>query len=170
MTKKLEELFELDSTDEQEIEIAEKQPSIDPTLISTDTLNAIEKIENALPQVKDLSTSDHELDELSDLAKNAFNNLMDLGMQTDPRFSAEIFSVGGVMLGHALTAKTAKINKKLKMVDLQLKKAELDRKLSLVKPEKEEPTPLGVGKVMDRNELLKMLMETGSTKNDNKDK
>jgi hypothetical protein len=31
------------------------------------------------------------------------------------------------MLGHALTAKTAKLNKKLKMVELQMKKVKLDQ-------------------------------------------
>jgi hypothetical protein len=60
------------------------------------------------------------------------------------------------MLGHAITAKTAKINKKLKMLDLQLKKAQLDQKTA-EKTEEIESTPLGEGKVLDRNELLKML-------------
>ena len=60
------------------------------------------------------------------------------------------------MLGHAITAKTAKINKKLKMLDLQLKKAGLEQKIAS-KTEEVESTPLGEGKSLDRNELLKML-------------
>lgn len=130
----------------------------------------MEKIENALPQVRGLEASDDEMDELSKLAKESFNTLMDLGMQVDSRFSAEIFSVAGNMLGHALTAKTAKINKKLKMIDLQLKKAELDRKLSAVKPEKLEETPLGTGNIVDRNELIKMIMNNAASKTNNNDK
>jgi hypothetical protein len=130
----------------------------------------VEKIENALPQVRGLEASDDEMDELSKLAKESFNTLMDLGMQVDSRFSAEIFSVAGNMLGHALTAKTAKINKKLKMIDLQLKKAELDRKLSAVKPEKLEETPLGTGNIVDRNELIKMIMNNAASKTNNNDK
>ena len=59
------------------------------------------------------------------------------------------------MLGHAITAKTAKINKKLKMLDLQLKKAQLDAK-NAAKNEEIENTPLGDGKALDRNELLRM--------------
>jgi hypothetical protein len=59
-------------------------------------------------------------------------------------------------LGHAITAKTAKINKKLKMLDLQLKKAQLDQKVAS-KVEEVENTPVGQGQVLDRNELLKML-------------
>jgi hypothetical protein len=61
------------------------------------------------------------------------------------------------MLGHAITAKTAKINKKLKMLDLQMKKAQLDQK-ALAKNEEIEATPLGEGKSLDRNELLKLLI------------
>ena len=140
------------------------------SLINSDTLAAIEKIELALPQVRGLESSDQEMDELASMATEAFNNLMDLGMQVDPRFGAEIFSVGGAMLGHALTAKTAKINKKLKMLDLQLKKADLDRKLAQAAPEKTEETPLGTGSIVDRNELIKMIMANAANKNDNKDK
>jgi hypothetical protein len=64
--------------------------------------------------------------------------------------------VASNMLGHAITAKTAKLNKKLKMIDLQLKKAQLDQKLAS-KSEEIENTPVGEGKALDRNELLKML-------------
>lgn len=172
MTKKLEELFELDSSQEilEESIVEPEEPKISKDLISTETLEIIEKIEKALPQVRDLENSDSELDELGTLAKNAFNDLLDLGMQVDSRFSAEIFNSASSMLGHALTAKTAKINKKLKMIDLQLKKAELDRKLSVQNKQLPNETPLGTGQVLDRNELIKMIMSNANTKNDKNDK
>ena len=44
-------------------------------------------------------------------------------MNVDSRWASDIFGVASTMLGHAITAKTAKLNKKLKMVDLQLKKS-----------------------------------------------
>ena len=154
MTKKLEELFEL-PTQEKEvnesfIEKAELQA------ITTDTLNNLEKIENALPQVRGLEASDGEMDELALLATNSYKDLMDLGMQVDSRFASEIFNSASSMLGHAITAKTAKLNKKLKMIDLQLKKAQLDHKMS-EKTEELDNTPVGSGQALDRNELLKML-------------
>ena len=124
--------------------------------ITTNALNALEKIDNALPQVRGLDASDNELDELAQMAVDSFKDLSDLGMQVDSRFSSEIFSVASNMLGHAITAKTAKLNKKLKMIDLQLKKAQLDQKLA-GKAEEIENTPVGEGKALDRNELLKML-------------
>jgi hypothetical protein len=128
-------------------------------------LNTIEKVENALPQVKGLDASDGELDEISKLAVESFHDLSNLGMQVDSRFSAEIFAVASSMLGHAITAKTAKVNKKLKMIDLQLKKAELDRKLSIVNSKEEnnlKKQDLGEGRVLDRNELLKTLLDKNS--------
>lgn len=140
-------------------------------VISKETLDVVEKVEQALPQVKGLEASDVEIDEIAGLAKESFNNLMDLGMQVDARFSAEIFSVASTMLGHALTAKTAKINKKLKMIDLQLKKAELDRKLAQTPKEKTEETPLGSGTILDRNELLRLITkQTQDNENGKKDK
>lgn len=148
----------------------EHEDPIATELINQETLNTIERVEAALPQVRDLETSDKELDELSGLAKDAFNNLMDLGMQVDARFSAEIFNSAGTMLGHAITAKTAKLNKKLKMVQLQIQKAELDRKISAGKKEEESPTKLGTGKIVDRNELLRALIAESHAKKDNGDK
>ena len=155
MTKKLSELFELpedsELTDNDLLE-----PVLDRSQEITQTaLTNLEKIEAALPQVRGLEAADSELDELAELATNSFKDLQELGMQVESRFSSEIFSAAGTMLGHAITAKTAKINKKLKQLDLQLKKAALDQKQQ-TKTEEVENTPLGEGKALDRNELLKL--------------
>jgi hypothetical protein len=155
MTKKLTELFELEednsSVNEEMIEHAE----ID--IITTEAYDTLSKIENALPQVRGLEASDTEMDELAKTAADSYKDLMDLGMQVDSRFAAEIFNSASSMLGHAITAKTAKINKKLKMLDLQLKKAQLDHKIAS-KTEEIESTPLGEGNLVDRNELLKSIL------------
>ena len=161
MTKKLQELFELP---QDEIDSLHFPIPKNASEITTDALNALEKIDQALPQVRGLEASDTELDELAQMAVDSFKDLSDLGMQVDSRFSSEIFGVASNMLGHAITAKTAKLNKKLKMIDLQLKKAQLDQKLAS-KSEEIENTPIGEGKALDRNELLKML---SASKTDNK--
>ena len=161
MTKKLEELFELpDDGKEVNESIIEKAEA---DLITQEAYNNLDKIEHALPQVKGLESTDTEMDGLAQLAQDSYKDLMDLGMQVDSRFSAEIFGVAGTMLGHAITAKTAKINKKLKMIELQLKKAALDQKQQ-VKDEEVQSTPLGEGKALDRNELLKMLAQKSTDK------
>lgn len=164
MTKKLSELFDL-PTDSDELEAEHLIPV--PQEITNQTYNNLEKIENALPQVRGLEASDTEMDELANLAKNSYEDLMELGMQVDSRFAAEIFSTAGTMLGHAITAKTAKVNKKIKMIELQLKKAALDAKLN-EKTKEIESIPQGNGStLLDRNELLKSLI---ASKNGNNDK
>ena len=160
MTKKLNELFELPEDNTRGLTISLPESAEE---ITTEASETLDKIEAALPQVKGLEASDGEMDELASLATNSYKDLMDLGMQVDSRFASEIFNSASSMLGHAITAKTAKINKKLKMLDLQLKKAGLDQKTAS-KTEEIEATPLGEGKSLDRNELLKML----AAKTDNK--
>ena len=156
MTKKLSELFELPNGDEQTSEPNELQAE-QATIVTQEAYTNLEKIENALPQVRGLEASDMEMDELASLAKESYENLMDLGMQVDSRFASEIFNSASSMLGHAITAKTAKINKKIKMIELQLKKAALDQKSSKA-AEEIENMPLGEGNLLDRNELLKTLL------------
>lgn len=156
MTRKLEELFDLPPSDE-EVDIAIPQlPQNRETLAALD--DAIDKIDNALPAVKGLDATDQEMDELSDLAKNSYKDLMDLGMQVDSRFAAEIFSTAGTMLGHAITAKTAKLDKKLKMIDLQMKKMKLDQSQAAI--EGDSPTAQTAhGVVLSRNDLLERLLQ-----------
>ena len=152
MTKKLEQLFELASSDENDLTIPLPEVTEE---VTENALNTLDKIEAALPQVRGLEAADNEMDDLADMATASYKDLMDLGMQVESRFSSEIFNSASSMLGHAITAKTAKINKKLKMLDLQMKKAQLDQKM-MAKTEEIENTPLGTGQSLDRNELLKM--------------
>jgi hypothetical protein len=160
MTKKLSELFELPEEDDRVNEDIIQNSEIE--IISQETYSALEKIENALPQVRGLEASDIEMDELANLATGSYKDLMDLGMQVDSRFASEIFNSASSMLGHAITAKTAKINKKLKMLDLQLKKAALDQKIN-EKVKEIEAVPAGEGALLDRNEILKGILASKKT-------
>ena len=154
MTKKLEELFDIASSEDNELN--EPIPGV-AREVTQEALSNLEKIETALPTVRGLEASDIELDDLANKATTSFQDLMDLGMQVDSRFSGDIFSVASNMLNHAITAKTAKLNKKLKMIDLQLKKATLDQRQAKV-DEKIDNIPLGeTGQNLDRNELLRVL-------------
>ena len=152
MTKKLEELFDLASSEDNDLTIPLPEVTEE---VTENALNTLDKIEAALPMVKGLEAADNEMDELAEMATSSYKDFMDLGMQVESRLSSEIFYSASSMLGHAITAKTAKINKKLKMLDLQMKKAQLDQKM-LAKTEEIENTPLGTGQSLDRNELLKM--------------
>lgn len=123
---------------------------------------AVDKIDIALPGVDGLDDADKELDELAELAKDNFDSMMTLGMNVEPRYSGVIFQSATTLLGHAIAAKTAKIDKKLKMIDLQLKKAKLDQ--GNVDPDGNVPAADGKGMILDRNELLKSILASASTK------
>jgi len=156
VTRKLEEIFGFPQADssEDEISINNTKQAIDTsnkTLIEMDS--TIDKIELALPAVRGLESSDGEMDELAAMAVKEFNNLLDLGMNVDSRYASEIFGVASQMLSHAITAKNAKITKKLKIIELQLKKARLD-----IDTGSDNNLPTAEGHVLDRNELLTRLL------------
>ena len=157
MTQKLEELFNLPPSDSTSPEEAKSSSEENRAIIQEVDL-AIDKIDAALPFVNDLDISDRELDELSDLAKEKFQDLIDLGMNVEARFSGHILATAGTLLGHAITAKQAKLDKKLRMVDLQLKKARLDQQNSKNDGEKLVDAADGRGVVLDRNELLRQIL------------
>jgi len=159
MTKKLSELFNLpealpeDVSPEQATQQLQQHQS---TFAEIDS--AIDKIDSALPGVRGLEASDAELDELADLAKEKFNDLMDLGMAMEARFSGTVFQTAGTLLGHAITAKQAKLDKKLRMVDLQLKKMRLDQAANANGNGPASPIE-GEGTVIDRNSLLAEILK-----------
>ena len=100
--------------------------------------------------------SDLELDKLAVEAEESYKNLMDLGMNVDSRYSGRIFEVASTMLRNAIDAKSNKIDKKLKMVELQLKKMKID------KDGDKDTGPIEAQDgfvISDRNELMKKLLK-----------
>jgi hypothetical protein len=161
MTKKLEETFNIASGADNTSEIDVQKVIAENRNIITEVDEAIDKIDAALPMIRDLDTSDVELDELAKLAKDKAEDLLDLGMNVDPRFGGVIFQTASQLLGHSITAKTAKMDKKLKMIQLQLQKAKFDHqvKKDAAKMEPEEgDTVDGQGMVLDRNALLAQIL------------
>lgn len=155
MTKKLEDLFNLESS--KEVTAKEPEPVKEHQEVKSldDSYKAVAEITRGLPQIKELDElDDKELDNLASKAEQAYDDLMDLGMNVEVRYSGRIFEVAGTMLKNAIDAKSAKIDKKLKAVDLQLKKYKIDKDAN------EDPNDVINGQgyiISDRNELLKKL-------------
>ena len=134
MTKKLEELLNLpDSKEiiekEKEKDNQEKQETA--IIEQRNTMRDIaefDKIASALPAVKGLGEkADAELEDIAQRALSSYEDLMDLGMNVESRYSGRVFEVAGSMLKTSLDAKVAKMDKKLKMIELQLKKEKMDK-------------------------------------------
>jgi hypothetical protein len=159
MTKKLEELFNMEEAKEEPKEVEAsviKAEEMEAEIKSVDqSYQAIQNITKELPAVRELDTlGETDLDHLADKAEKAYDDLMDLGMNVEVRYSGRIFEVAGSMLKNAVDAKSAKIDKKLKAVDLQMRKLKLDQDSG------EDPNELvdGSGYIMlDRNELMTKL-------------
>jgi len=173
MTKKLEDILNLPNVKEafKEVDKKEKDKKIRDTANgnpSTKNLDPqtqknlqksyaeFDKVAAALPQVKGLGElSDLELDKLAIEAEESYKNLMDLGMNVDSRYSGRIFEVAGNFLRNAIDAKSGKIDKKLKMIELQLKKQKLDQGNKDGGPVEESDGFV----ISDRNELMKKLLK-----------
>lgn len=155
MTKRLEELFNLEEKSSTPVKSEEK--------ISHEEIDSVEKSYQAiaqvtknLPQISELdSLEEKDLDDLASKAEQAYDDLMDLGMNVEVRYSGRIFEVAASMMGNAITAKSAKIEKKLKAIDLQLKKYKIDKDAG---DSGDDDIINGQGYIIsDRNELLKKL-------------
>jgi hypothetical protein len=171
MTRKLEDILNLPNVKEAFAKVDDKEksreekdkPSI-PKNVDPQTAKALEKtyqefdkIAASLPQVKGLGDlSDLELDKLAMEAEESYKNLMDLGMNVDSRYSGRIFEVASSMLRNAIDAKSQKIDKKLKIVELQLKKLKIDKDGS---DNGSEPVESEGMIISDRNELMKKLLK-----------
>lgn len=164
MTQKLEELFNLPKIENEESTAEEANTTIEENReMMREVDDAIDKIDAALPFVDDLDRGDKELDDLSDLAKEKFNDLIDLGMNVEARFSGHILATASTLLGHAITAKQAKLDRKLKTIDLQLKKMKLDHQIRKDSFSNDGDKLLGAedgegGVVLDRNTLLAQIL------------
>ena len=160
MTQKLEELLNLpeykETVKDLEKEIKSQAKEIAKQEEIEYTLKEFDKISFALPAVDGLgSTSDREFDDLAEKATKAYEDLMDLGMNVEVRYSSKIFETAANMLKNAIDAKNAKIDKKLRIVDLQLKKQKIDQ--DSTKKSSDEPFDVTDYVVTDRNILLEKL-------------
>ena len=157
----------------EEVQKEDSEQTKSESIANTDTtpiLKAIttaEKIDRALPQVTGLDAEDKDMDTYANEAMKSYQDLMNLGMNVEVRHSGKLFEVASTMLKNAVEAKNAKLEKKLRMVELQLKKQRVDQ----MGKTGDSSTDIVEGEgyvVGDRNELLKQILDR--VDNDKKDK
>ena len=176
MTKKLEELFNIPSMeDEPDTELVEPDfdDADDTEVVEVDTETEImeiteamelaTRINTALAEVRGMEEHDGEMDEIAQKALDNFDQLMSLGMNLTDMAAGPVFSSATQMLKVALDARDSKVTRKLKQVDMMIKKANLDHRKDTAKGgEAQQVQP----NVYDRNELLKMLGGDNSADSD----
>ena len=164
MTKKLEELLDLPEVKEtmEQVEKPKASEEVKKETVNLErSIAEFDKISAALPMVKGLGElADKELDDLAEKAKQSYEDLMDLGMNVESRYAGRVFETASNMLKNAIEAKSQKLDKKLKMVELQLKKQNLDQKAG-----EQTDTIDGEGYVvMDRNSILDRILNKDEDK------
>tara|TARA_B100002019_G_scaffold265676_1_gene255386 strand:+ start:204 stop:725 length:522 start_codon:yes stop_codon:yes gene_type:complete len=138
MTKKLEEVFGFspesdDENDNTELkDTTDAEVNIEPVVAeeiksAQAVIDMASRIDTALPTVTDMAGAERELDKLADKAEGQSDRLMDLGFNVDDRNAGKVFEVAATLLKVSVDAKVSKLEKKLKMVELQLRKAKLDQ-------------------------------------------
>jgi len=166
MTKKLQDLLDLPDSKEiiQEDLSKDTKKELVEQKENIRSIDELDKIAAALPSVKGLGEkADSELNDIADRALQSYEDLMDLGMNVESRYSGRVFEVAGSMLKTSLDAKTAKLDKKLKMIELQLKKEKLDKD----SPIEEGGIVNGHGAIVaDRNSLLERLRQVENSEKD----
>ena len=93
---------------------------------------------------------DEEMDEIADLAVEYGKSLHDLGMNVEVKHAGEIFTASSNMLKIAVDARNSKMEKKIKLLRLELDRLKLDR----TTPDPGETINAQQVTVLDRNTLL----------------
>lgn len=172
ITKRLEDFFNLspsvnDTDDTEEVIVVSKtrEELLSEATEICSALSTSEKVNYALPVVVGLDTHDNEMDSIADKAIKTFDDLISLGGNVADLHAGKIYEVAGQMLKTALDARNAKADKKLKMIELQLKKVRAEQ-IDLDQGNGDR-RHLNGGE-FDRNELLKFIVE--SSKSEKSDK
>lgn len=159
MTRKIEDFFNLPPV---ETEVVEDLPPKTKDDLMTEAkeiysaLSTAEKVDFALPTVVGLESHDDEMDSIATKAVRTFEDLIALGGNVPDMHAGKIYEVAGQMLKTALDAKNSKAERKLKMIELQLKKVRAEQ----IDIEQGNGERRQGGGEFDRNELMKYIVST----------
>tara|TARA_R110002074_G_C12380169_1_gene652341 strand:- start:39 stop:593 length:555 start_codon:yes stop_codon:yes gene_type:complete len=137
MTQKLSDTFNLppiedislDFDDDNEIEPSSEEvikQLTEQISNKSATMDMSMKVDAALPMVLGLDAIDKEMDDYATKAIDAFDDIVDLAKNVDDRNAAALLDSASKMLSAAITAKQTKMDKKIKMIELQMRKERLD--------------------------------------------
>jgi hypothetical protein len=149
----------------KQFEKLEEVLDLPPMSIDAETVPTADDMQAALERARELEKEvskidgfdqhDTEMDDLAGMAIQAHKDLQDLGMNVEIKHAGEIFASSSQMLKIAVDAKNLKVEKKLRLLRLQLDKMRIDK---MVKDQEADAID-GTATKLDRTELVKMLKE-----------
>jgi hypothetical protein len=162
MTRKLEDVLGISPYDvvaEDDDALAQKTVAEireDAFVEAAHVMNALtnsEKVDMALTTVTGFSEHDKDMDDIAKKAMQSYTDLCGIGKNVPDLHIGKVYEVAGQMLKTAMEAKEAKVQKKLKIIELQIKKMRVDQQ-----GEPDGAGDDGRGNEFDRNDLLKHII------------
>ena len=149
--KNLEETFNLGSSDDTE------ETSDDVSCYTSQNLNQALTTADAIAaqfrEFRGRDVHDQEMDNIAQMALDSHTKLLELGMDVEIRHAAEIFSSSAQMLKIGLDARNSKVDKKLKLLKLQMDRMKLENASAGSAPDPVDSID-GNAVMLDRNQLL----------------
>lgn len=152
---------------QEDIDLAEQEAELE-ALKNEEPLETVEAVTSALEKSQKLSQNildlqgkdshDSEMDDISVVAMEGYQQMLDLGLDSSPAHSGKMFESAVQLLRVSLDAKNSKTDKKLKILKLQLDQAKFERQLGLDNGGESVIESEGVIS-MDRNALLQAFKE-----------
>lgn len=133
--KKLNDVFNLPEEDDSDIDetvdIEEhKEPEKDTiTYNIADFEPVISKANEISREIRDTENIDKDFDDLSKRSMEVFELLVDIGQNIEDKHVSDIFDVASKMMTNSISAKTHKMERKLKAINLEIQnhKADIER-------------------------------------------
>ena len=107
---------ELDIKTDESIDLNEVQKSLDQ----------IKQFKIKLSEIPDLSNRKQQLSKLADLAELKFQQVLNIALNSDPRFAAGMIQAAATILKAALDAHTRILAVDVKLIDMQIKKDKME--------------------------------------------
>lgn len=141
-----------DEIDSTSVDISSDNITVDEISQALDHATELEK---EFKKIDSFDAHDKEMDEIASLAKTSYEDLFEIASNTEIRYAAEIFAVSNNMLKLVLDAKNSKIDKKLKLLRLQIDKMRVDKMAAADNANTVNSSAV----VLDRNEILKHIKD-----------
>lgn len=154
MTKKLEDLLNIDHEDEG---VKKELMIVD----NNDALSDLSDLDSKVMELSDVDQHSQEMEQISNKALENHDELMDMGRNADPKDAARLFEVSATMLKIAHDALSNKTKARLKAAELLTKKKVADQAKELEEADvienvQHDEKPVLTG---DRNDVLKKLKD-----------
>lgn len=143
----IDKLLNLKTNEGQQMTEFDTEDSVKKVTDLVKQMSNSEKVDQALFMVTGLEKHDIEMNSVASEAYRSYQELMSLGMNTPVAHAAKIFDAANNMLRLVLEANMSKVDKKLKIIDMQLKKSKLDNQ--------NDSQNAGIG--LDRNDIIKAI-------------